>query len=572
MRRIFLPLAACVLAACGTDVSGPSNSLYGCVFGERQALAVGEAVWFGGRSGQAPCLSTGDEPATFLFIPFLEPVDPTADKHETRLALSVLGAGLLTGSGSSAHQTDATPIPPGSGLISSREGPAVGQDHAFHQRLRQREIEELEPKIRATGPAPGPDAVAGFALAGSDPQPGDLMDLNVALSCTRTDFRTGRVEHVSGKAVVVTDTGNPSGAGSLTSQDYAHFAMAFDTLVYPVATRHFGEPTDIDGNGRTIIFFTRAVNELTPRGSATYTAALFWAGDLFPHESTSRLEACPGSNRAEMFYVAVPDPMGVIGPTIRLDDIRSEGVKILGHEFQHLLNAARRLYVNDAVRFEQTWLNEGLSHITEELLFREVSGLAPRTNIGIDLLGDTPSGIWAFNRYMTSNYRNLTHFLSHPDTVSLMGEDRLATRGAAWSFLRYAADRSGATDESIFYDLLNSRTAGLQNLDAVLGVRTLDWIQDWSVALYADDHVHDVAPRHQWASWNFRDIYRSQNQAYPLQPDRLAGSGSRRLTLQPGSAGYLVFDVGADGRAALHLEADGGAPPGALRGLYLRVH
>jgi hypothetical protein len=565
-------LSAGVLASCGTDVSGPSNSLYGCVFGERQALAVGDAVWFGGGSGQPPCLSTADGPATFLFIPFLEPGNPLADTHEARLSLSVLGAGLLAGTSSAAQHGDAALIPPGSGLLSSREASAEGWDHEFHRRLRQREIEELEPKIRAASSAPVPDAVARSVVAASVPEAGDLLDLNVALTCSQTDFRTGRVRYVSERAVVVADTGNPGGPGSLTSQDYAHFAMTFDTLVYPVATRHFGEPTDIDGNGRTLIFFTRAVNELTAHGSQTYTAALFWGGDLFPHQSTQRLEACAGSNQAEMFYVAIPDPTGFIGPKIEVDRIRSEGVKILGHEFQHLLNAARRLYVNEAVRFEQTWLNEGLSHITEELLFRHVSGLAPRTNIGIDLLRDAPAGIWAFNRYMLSNYRNLTHFLSQPDTVSLIGEDRLATRGAAWSFLRYAADRTGAADQSIFYDLLNSRTAGLQNLDAVLGTRTLDWIQDWSVALYADDHVPDVTPAHQWGSWNFRDIYQSQGEAYPLRPGRLAGSSSRRLTLRPGSAGYLIFDVGADGRATLHLEADGGAPPRTLRGFYLRVH
>jgi hypothetical protein len=570
MKRISIFFAACCVAACGTDVSGPSISLYPCVFGDVQTLEPGEAVWFGGVTGRAPCLGTGGQPATFLYIPFFEPANPMADKHEDRLALDVLGAGLLASSGAAADHAYGALASPGSGLLPAVSRPTDRWEVEFHGRLRQREIEELEPRIRATARVPDVVAHPGLVVAPRVPEPGDLMELNVALSCTRTDFRTGRVQYVSSRAIMLADTANPGGPGSLTAQDYANLAMSFDTLVYPVTTRHFGEPSDIDGNGRTLIFFTRAVNELTPRGSQTYTAALFWGGDLFPHDATGRLEGCAGSNQAEMFYMAVPDPWGLIGPKIEVDRIRSEGVKTLGHEFQHLLNAARRLYVNDATRFEQTWLNEGLSHITEELLFREVSGLGSGSNIGIDLLRDTPSAIWAFNRFMNSNYGNLSHFLARPDTASLMGADRLATRGAAWSFLRYAADRSGAADERIFHDLLNSRTAGLQNLDAVLGVRTLDWIQDWTVALYADDHVPGVLPRHQWPSWNFRDIYQSQDQPYPLLPGRLAATGARRLSIQPGSAGYLIFDVDAHSRAALHVESDAGVPR-TLRGLYLRV-
>jgi len=72
----------------------------------------------------------------------------------------------------------------------------------------------------------------------------------------------GRVVAKSARAIVVADTGNP--AGGFTDADYRGIAATFDTLVYPVDVRHFGEPTDLDNNGRSIIFYTRAVNELTP--------------------------------------------------------------------------------------------------------------------------------------------------------------------------------------------------------------------------------------------------------------------------------------------------------------------
>ena len=71
----------------------------------------------------------------------------------------------------------------------------------------------------------------------------------------------------------------------------------------------------------------------------------------------------------------------VNGNVRSMADVRQSTGGVRGHEFQHLISASRRLYVNDASEFEETWLNEGLSHIAEELLFYSASGLAPRQNI-----------------------------------------------------------------------------------------------------------------------------------------------------------------------------------------------
>ncbi|MFP4624759.1 MAG: hypothetical protein ACLFRX_11310, partial [Gemmatimonadota bacterium] len=413
-------------------------------------------------------------------------------------------------------------------------------------------------------------AVGAGPVAADVPEVGAFLDFNVAISCTEEDIRTGEVVYVSEHAIVVADTANPR---DLAPADYAHFALTFDTLVYPVETAHFGAPADIDENGRSILFFTRAVNELNAFGAEAVTIGFFWSGDLFPEESTSRLEACPAANQAEMFYLIAPDPLGLVGPSFSLDDVRDLAIPLIGHEYQHLVNASRRLFVNDARRFEEPWLNEGLSHVAEELLFYAASGLEPGLNLTGEDLVATERARLAYNRYQSGNLSNLSRYLSRPDTASLMGIDLLSTRGATWAFLRYAADRSGRGDRAFFFDVVNSRVSGLDNLRQVLEPDApLDWMQDWTVSVFGDDFVAGLPDRFANRSWDLRAVYeRTSIGEYPLEVLTLDPDPLTSVDLLPGGAAYLRFGIAADRRAVIHIEADGQAPNATLRGSFVRV-
>jgi hypothetical protein len=564
MKRYPFALMAVLLGACGTDVGGPAVTALSCVYGETRSVAVGEAITLSGTGHRSLCLEADEHPAIFAYVPF-HAEQSQDDTESLQFSLEVLGAGASEDALSAAlpvgnvGDAGARWPDPADGAT-----PRLGWD--LHRQLREREIAELEPLIR--GPGAGPAGAAPAVTVETVPDVGDRFQLNVALSCTVEQLRTVQVVRVSEQAIVVVDESHPTG---LTMADYDHFALSFDTLIYPVATHHFGEPSDIDQNGRVIIMFTGAVNQRNPPGSSTVTAAMFWSGDLFPDVATSRLEACPGGNQAEMFYVAIPDPNGVLGPALPVRWLRERVIHVLAHEYQHLLNAARRLYVNEASTFERTWLNEGLSHIAEELIFYQVAGLDRRSNINSAMLQGSPAALEAFARHMTSNTENLGRYLQQVKAKSLMGPDELATRGATWSFLRYAADRSGRTDASVLGDLVNARTAGLDNLNRVLGASALDWMHDWAVSLYADDAVPGLDPRFTNPSWNLRDVYAWIWQGYPLAPQSLNPGSVNQLTLLPGGASHLLFGVDAHGRAALHVEGDGDAPPRALRGSFLRI-
>ncbi len=404
--------------------------------------------------------------------------------------------------------------------------------------------------------------------------PGELVDLNANphVSCTAAEIRTGRVAAVGLRTVIVHDTANP--AGGFTDADYRRFAVTFDTLVAPVVETAFGAPTDIDRNGKVVIFFTRAVNEMTPSGAAFYYGGFFHPRDLLPKRQNGT-SFCDASNESEMFYMLVPDPQGVVnGNHRRVGFVDSVTVGTLAHEYQHLINDGRRNYVNDATTSEETWLNEGLSHIAEELLFYRATGTGPRQNLGAERFGQQPyDGL--FIQYIGSNFGRLRAFLQNPQNFSpwTRGDD-VATRGAVWAFLRYAADRTAVDDGDIWMRLTNSRSAGLQNLQAVFGADVLGMVRDWTVSLYTDDHVPNVAAVLTQPSWNFRTAYPAlpaSARSYPLVDVRaLPDDATVSVLLLGGSGAFLRFAVRAGREGSVRVTSNGVAPPASVRATIVR--
>jgi hypothetical protein len=405
---------------------------------------------------------------------------------------------------------------------------------------------------------------------------GDLVDLNakVSTSCTTPVLRTGRVAAISARAIVVHDTANP--AGGFTDADYQRFATTFDTLIAPVADAAFGAPTDIDVNGKVVVFFTRAVNELTPTGASFYYGGFFHPRDLLPKQLYGA-PYCPGSNEREMFYMLVPDPSGAINGNSRSASfVDTLTIGVLAHEHQHLVNFARRAFVNDAFIDEEVWLNEGLSHIAEELVFHRATGTAPRQNIGAASFGTQPFDE-LFARYMAPNFGRLRVFLEDPQTFSPYSSwDDLGTRGAAWAFLRYAADQRGSADADVWMRLVNSRVAGFDNLADVFGPNVAQMMHDWTVAMYADDHVPSVDAMHANPSWNFRAAYPAMPTAarsYPLVDAvrTLSSDVPHTLSLRGGSAAYLRFGVTAGKEASVRVTSNGSVPPPVVQATIVRT-
>lgn len=571
-----------VLQGCdGSGSTGPGEEpVADCTPSNTITLGVGQGEFRSGAQARTLCIS-GEESGDYVLVSMVLSSEPGST---TPLTLVAEGTGGNIG----APQPVIVPMqaPSGGEHHVGHGAPVLGgfdaearlqRDVDFDHRLRERERRELTPLLRGAGPAPS-DSPAAAAVARTPPQVGDLITLNAQArnACSDPIQRTGQVMAISNGAIVLADTARP--AGGFTSQQFQHFAVAFDTLVTPVIERNFGQPTDLDGRGGVILFFTPEVNRLTAAGSDRFVGGFFYSRDLFFRTATPRLQACPTSNEAEVLYLMVPDPQGTINNNARsVDFVNRIALSTIGHEMQHLVNAARRIHVLQlASPFEDVWLNEGLSHLAEELLFFEATGLPRRDNLSLSRLqqGGTPV-INAVNAYHVSNLLRFVRFLEQPENHSVYDSiDNLEGRGAAQQFLRYAADRVPQDEAAFLRAITDAPQVGWSNLAArVGGEETLRrWLADWAVAIYADDRVPGLAPEHRLQSWSHPSLFAGiQVTAYPVRTRALTPAQPIDLSLRSGGAVYARFSVAAPGTARIVVSSGSGPLPASLRLTLLRT-
>ncbi|HEX7020852.1 MAG TPA: hypothetical protein VF159_12615 [Gemmatimonadaceae bacterium] len=516
-------------------------------------MAVGQVIT--DASGDGTCVHASVSGAEYAIIPYYNSTVPGAIRQ-----IEVKGLGLGTPGLLPSRSPSPMRLPAGA------VGSTLSRDEHFELALRARERASMAPYVagarqwfRNRMPTLGAGANAAL-MATAALAVGDFVQLNTNSDdyCANPKPTTGRIAAITRNAVVVADTGNPT--GGFTDAEYQSIGITFDTLVNAVDTAAFGTPSDIDNNGRVILFFTKAVNALTPRGAGSVVLGYFYSRDLLPKTSTAG--DCPGSNVAEMFYLMVPDPQGIASDARSKAQVISFTNGTVAHEYQHLINASRRLYVNNAGDVqEEVWLNEGLSHVAEELNFFRAAGLSPRQNIDSAALASDK----VFAAYATFTANNFGRFRRYLQTTESQGpvgssenDDDLATRGAIWDFLRYAADHQvGAGDGTVWYRLVNTRLAGIDNITHVFGSGVMDMMRDWAISVFADDYVSGLDPRFQESTWNMRSAMPFEGLSYSLSPRFLADSRTMTFLLSGGGTSYLRFAVPTGQDALLTVTSSG---------------
>jgi hypothetical protein len=519
------------------------------------SLAVGDVALLVGTDASEFCVQGTAAGAEFVAVPFF------SDFTGSLLRLSISTGNTTIG------VSPTRLVEPHFQLLRSAGSGGLRKDDAFELELRERSLRELTPLIPLARAAKRANAGRSSRVL-AIPQIGELINLNTnsTSACANANVRAGRVVAVSNRAIVVSDTANP--ANGFTTQDYQFFGATFDTLVYPVDSLNFGAPTDIDNNQHVILFFTRAVNELTPPAQSFYVGGFFFSRDLFPTLATGGVQGCAGSNFAEMFYLLVPDPDGIVNQNVRTAEfVRNATVATLAHEFQHIINASRHLYVNASSVFEDTFLDEGLAHEAEELVFYRASGLAPTQNISYADIQSSQKTQAAFDGFGSANFRRFREYLTNTLTNSpYANNSNITTRGAIWSFLRYAADRRGGTESQMWFQLVNPPPGvhGLSNLTGAITTDLSVWVRDWSVANYADDFVSGVPSVNAHPSWNVRSMISGVNEGnWALATQLLDTTGITSVGISDGSAAYLRFGIAANAIGGGRIAARAGlVPPG----------
>src|SRR4051812_40816564 len=259
--QVTATVRSTALSAIFTETVQQSSASITCTSSNTVTLALGEVRT--ALSGTGVCLQGSSTGGGFLVHAFFASTVATA-----QTSIGITGFGITPAPPTANRVSGTSPAlaslsPTGLSLSAERDDPAGD----ISVRLRALEKSVLAPRMSAARISRHNAPLRAAAA----PAVGDLMQLNVAEGCNNTTprFRTGRVAAISNRAIVVADTGNPS--GGYTDADYQSFGVTFDTLIAGVDEAAFGAPSDIDANGRVIIFYTRAVNELTPAGSTAIT-------------------------------------------------------------------------------------------------------------------------------------------------------------------------------------------------------------------------------------------------------------------------------------------------------------
>jgi hypothetical protein len=521
------------LAVTAPQVSCATNQLSSLAVGEIRTLSSAQKSFF--------CIAGGSAGSEYVAIPFFNL--PVAASN-----ISLRVAGTNTSTPSAVRAT---------GDISSLQRHGAGTRDVGDVQLLAREYQDLRGKLSIARAAKvqfsrdiEPSRIMGLPAV---PAVGAVYQLNANVlgnTCSDPkDLHGARVVSVFPHVIVMVDTLAP--AGGYTNAEMASFGQAFETSGYGLDTLNFGAPTDVDGNGKVLIFFTPGVNRI-PGPPGGFVGGVQTGRDLLP------VATCAGSNEGEMFYMPVPDPNKTINGNYSNKTSLANGVlATLVHEFQHLINIGRRIYVSNATVAEEVWLNEGLSHIAEELLYYAASGKTPRSNISLTTVQASQAQLDAFNNYQIQNFGRLFSYMLAPEQNSPFAQnDNLETRGAIWQLLRYSADRKGGSERSVWYPLVNTTAAGQQNFNNIFG-SVIGMSRDWAVAQFADDMGFSLASNYTNPSWHFRGLMSALNSgSFPLFTRSLSTSPID-LTLAGGAASYIRFQVGPGATASLNMTASG---------------
>ena len=293
------------------------------------------------------------------------------------------------------------------------------------------------------------------------------------------------------------------------------------------------------------------MNQLVPNCNdvGSIVAGYFFGLDLLP--------TLPNSNGGEIFYGLVPDPDNA-SCTISRDFAVETLPGVFVHEFAHMIGFNQRRAGARASDVEQTWLDEGLAHIAEELAGR----LVPDAEC-------QPLYDSCDSQFLSSNIANAYLYLEDPEASFLIEPDtsggdlserrrQLAVRALAGRPLRRdPADRESRSPAG----WSRPRSVGSANVEHVTGEPFDDLVARWQLANYVED-LPGLTPADetlQYTSWAFRDVYQANFEdgvflkPYPLTPDSTmtgtythtgtlrGGSGRHVRIIQPASAGPVLL-------------------------------
>ena len=542
--RRYLALTALALGACSGD--GPTRppataQCDGSTINVR-TLEPGDGVTI--TDAEVGCLALAGAGAEYLVLPQLTGSSLPYGGYSFRLGDPVMMEASVSAVQTIAPQVDA------------REMFGVRQTVDDAQAMLHTRLRTHETTAPRAASKPARDGGAGLAHAIGDPDSLRAFSVLNTLAAAPTFSTIGAALAYAGDHVLLyVDT---LAASAFTAPELAAMGALYDDALVPAMYAQFGTGSDIDGNGRVLFVLSPTVNAMVPASQCSVTG--FVRGFFYSHDLTSQAET---SNRGEVFYAFVPDPTGRWSCAHTKADVDANLAPTFMHELQHMISFGEHAIERNGTS-EEPWLNEGLSHIAEELgakLFEArypaPSGRTSPTQIFPDSASPyiTPNLLYSYRFLLSSSFYSLT--TCAPGTFC-----SLAERGGSWLLLRFIADQQG---DAVLKRLVESPLAGRANLEAITGRSTAAWLGDFALAVNADSiegRPRDFAPADlRFSSRNLRRLYRALFDAYgigggvgrpfPIAPLAVAPGAAITGSMRPGSYAAYQLRTTADRPVAL---------------------
>jgi len=481
IAKLFMFLVGLIItSSCGSDTSSVSSDYYGIGSGGSEG-----GVTITNEVTSPKDMKVGD--VMMLEFAYGEPAEINFEGTEPDSAYYLAIAELDTWGGlrSVAFGDEDLPVPAMdsvdgavSGKAYDSEAVALDLDERFQEILRENERRIASDSRFARQDV---DGGLGFKAAAVTPSisVGDTREFRVLNSLTNMGSYTtvtARARCVEKDVVIYVDTEVEGDKDLLTDEDIARLCNEFESAVSSIQG-WFGEASDVDGDGKVSALLTPQVNRLGAMGGGIITG-FFLASDLYPRSSSNQV-----SNEMEIVYALVPNPDGKYGSVTIPKDFAIENflTAVLPHEFQHVVSYNQHV-LKGGGNPEENWLNEGLSHLTE------------------DLVG-----------YGQENYSRANIFLRDPLSYPLVGSSsaNLGRRGAAYLFLRFLYEQAEDKD-AFLWGLYHSGKTGVENIEAAFAgsVENFDqfgeFLMRWAAALVISGRGISVDPRYTYRprTWN----------------------------------------------------------------------
>jgi hypothetical protein len=437
--------------------------------------------------------------------------------------------------------------------------PAGGAQSSSRQRWFDAKLRTAD-RAMLRSRAPSANRLAAGRSAASaavvTPDVGSFRAFRVIASAdnsTTTTFKTvnARLAYVGTNILLYVDT--LTTADGFATGDLSGIGNLFDQTLFPIDINAFGQPSDIDQNGRMIMLMTPVVNALVTAADCNRSG--FIAGFFTGYDLAS---SSTDSNQGEVFYTIAPDPNGVSSCAHTIADIERTVPATFLHEMQHLINFSQHVIVHNANVEEEGWLDEGLSIVAEELGSRYYEQRYPppsgRTN-PLQLFPDSSQGF--IGGLLSDSYE----YLLKPDTATVTlhtdADDGLAWRGSVWLLVRWLGDLKG---EQIFKRLEETALTGTANIEAAAGQSFQQLFAEFGIALYADSIpgvARSAVPQaNRFTTRNLRQMYAALFRAagpsadvprvFPIVPQTIPANQTVNGAMEPGTVSYYRVDTPAN--------------------------